>query len=53
MVEGKATPRPIPEEQRESATARIVARRDRLNAFFDDFDELVSPYMNHHQKHGS
>ena len=34
MMEWKATPRPIPEEQREAATAKMVARRDRLVAFF-------------------
>ena len=43
-------PWPVPEDQRASAIAERVARKDRLSDFFKDFDQLVAPYMNHHQK---
>jgi hypothetical protein len=45
MVERTVQPRPSPEDQRVQ-----VARADRLSDFFKDFDQLVAPYMNHHQK---
>ena len=43
-------PWPVPEDQRAAAIAERVARKDRLSDFFKDFDQLVAPYMNHHQK---
>ena len=50
MIAWKVTPRPVPENQREAAEAALIARKDRLSDFFKNFDELVAPYMNHHQK---
>jgi hypothetical protein len=43
-------PGPIPEEQRQAAEDKYVARLDRLSNFFQDFDVLVAPYMKHTQK---
>jgi Tfp pilus assembly protein PilN len=43
-------PRPPPEDRREAVYTELVARKDRLSNFFTDFDLLVAPYMNHHQK---
>jgi hypothetical protein len=39
-------PRPVSD----ALEAEHVARMERLRNFFKDFDELVPPYMNHHQK---
>jgi hypothetical protein len=51
MVErNNPQPQPVPEDQRAAAEVKLVARKDRLNDFFKDFDKLVAPYMNHHQK---
>jgi hypothetical protein len=50
MTERSLQPRPVPEDQREAAQAVLLARLDRLSDFFKDFDVLVAPYMNHHQK---
>jgi hypothetical protein len=41
---------PVPEREREAVEAELVARKDRLGDFFKDFDVLVAPYMEHHQK---
>lgn len=43
-------PEPVPEERRQAAEDRIVARLDRLGNFFGDLDMLVAPYMKHTQK---
>jgi hypothetical protein len=40
---------PIP-EGREAAAAELAALLRRLADFFRDFDQLVAPYMSHHQK---
>ena len=50
MTSRNLTPRPIPEDQREAVYAELVARKDRLSDFFEDFDKMVAPYMSHHQK---
>jgi hypothetical protein len=47
----RGAPDPVLDEDRRAAVqAEIVARKDRLSDFFKDFDELVAPYMTHHQK---
>lgn len=43
-------PQPVPEDRSAAVQAERLARADRLSDFPKDFDELVAPYMNHHQK---
>ena len=43
-------PQPVPEDRSAAVQAERLARADRLSDFSKDFDELVAPYMNHHQK---
>jgi hypothetical protein len=50
MTSRNLTPRPTPEDRREAVYAELVARKDRLSNFFEDFDKLVAPYMSHDQK---
>ena len=50
MFERNSQPQPVPEDRRAAVQAELVAREDRLINFFVDFDKLVAPYMNHHQK---
>jgi hypothetical protein len=50
MTERNLQPRPVPEDQSETVRAELVARLNRLSDFSKDFDVLVAPYMNHHQK---
>lgn len=40
----------ISEDRKEAVDAELADRTNRLNRFFQEFDELVAPYMNHHQK---
>jgi len=49
-IERNVQPQPVPEDRRAAVQTELVARADRLSDFFKDFDELVAPYMNHHQK---
>jgi len=44
------SPRPASAEQQEAASNKLVARANRLDAFFNELDMLVGPYMKHHQK---
>jgi len=41
---------PISEDRKETVDAALADRTNRLNRFFQEFDELVALYMNHHQK---
>jgi hypothetical protein len=50
MNQRNGQPQAVPEDGRAAVQAELVARADRLSDFFKDFDELVAPYMNHHQK---
>jgi hypothetical protein len=50
MIERTVQPRPSSEDQREAVDAAKLARLDHLSNFSKDLDELVAPYMNHHQK---
>jgi hypothetical protein len=43
-------PQPIPEDQRGETAAELAALLRRHADFRRDFDQLVAPYMNHHQK---
>lgn len=38
------------EKQRAAVEAKLASLADRMNHFVRDFDELVAPYMRHHQK---
>jgi hypothetical protein len=51
LVQWKS-PRPASPEQHEAASDKLVARANRLDVFFRELDELVAPYMNHHQRRG-
>ncbi len=50
MVTRNRQPVEMPEVQRARQEAALVAGTERLSTFFKDFDKLVAPYMNHHQK---
>ena len=50
MVTRNRQPVEMPETQRARQEAALVAGTERLSAFFNDFDKLVAPYMEHHQK---
>jgi hypothetical protein len=41
---------PIPEDRKQSVDAELADCTNRLIRFLGDLDELVAPYMNHHQK---
>ncbi len=43
---------PVPPEKRETVSAEWVERKNRLSAFPRTFDQMVSPYLKHHQKAG-
>ena len=49
-VELNLLSQPIPEDRKDAAEAKLIDRADRLSRFYIDLDELVAPYMNHHQK---
>ena len=50
MVLQNRQPSAVAEDQSEVSKAELLARLNRLTDFFKDFDELVAPYMNQHQK---
>jgi hypothetical protein len=43
-------PSPVPAGTTMTVSAEVIERQTRLAHFFKDFDELIFPYMNHHQK---
>jgi hypothetical protein len=50
MVEQIREPSAVAEDQREAYQADLIALLDRLVNFFNDFDQLIAPYMSHHQR---
>jgi hypothetical protein len=49
-VELNLLSQPISEDRKDAVEAVLRDRADRLSRFYLDLDELVAPYMNHHQK---